>query len=248
MHKKEKIVVLVHILKTGGSTLRSIIKKQYQPEEIAILDFLDKPAIKSEFERRLNHHNIKCVLGHFDFGIHRFSEKQCSYITLLRDPVERVISDYYFIRRSKEHPLYSKVIKMNIEQFVNCEEIQWQISNLQTRVISGSTSRDLMLAQKNLKEHFSIAGITEMFNESLFLMSKQFNWNIQDFKRINVTENRPKRENISAHIIKQIEDKNKFDIELYNFAKRSLNEKIEQLGPLEKKELEKFLIRCQTRG
>ncbi|WP_026674516.1 hypothetical protein [Alkalihalobacterium bogoriense] len=61
------------------------------------------------------------------------------------------------------------------------EQYQSQLTNmnLQTRFLSGQlgyplTEQDLQKVVKNIETHFSVVGITEEFNESLFLMKQRF--------------------------------------------------------------------------
>jgi hypothetical protein len=106
----EKTVFFLHIPKCAGTTLtEEIIKKQFKPPQLIIfyeggtqvlIDRLKKMPGKEQKK-------IKCIAGHFAFGIHRFyTARPCTYITLLRDPVERVISHYYYVLRRNDHYLH----------------------------------------------------------------------------------------------------------------------------------------------
>ena len=46
--------------------------------------------------------------GHMLFGLHAILPQPATYITVVREPVDRVISSFYFMRNYKLHPLYWK--------------------------------------------------------------------------------------------------------------------------------------------
>lgn len=137
---------------------------------------LDNKQIGLELNQEKYEH-LQCIYGHFFFGIHQYIKKPSTYITFLREPIEQIISLYYFIRRSPNHGLYSLAQRLDLESFIteNNAAIQGQINNPQTRFVSGLISTpDLDTAKENLLQHFSIIGITERFDESLYLMKKIF--------------------------------------------------------------------------
>src|SRR5690625_7753957 len=85
------MLIFVHIPKTAGGSLISIISSQYNSHEIFRMGF---PEVNTA--TRLNN-NIKCVLGHTFYGQHEELGPHI-YITMLRDPIDRVISHYYYAK------------------------------------------------------------------------------------------------------------------------------------------------------
>ncbi|MFC3886616.1 sulfotransferase family 2 domain-containing protein [Bacillus songklensis] len=228
---KKKIAIFVHIPKTAGSTLRSILKKQYDSNEICFGN-------KEEMILKLNDlseeelEQIKCINGHILFGIHEhLSNRPYVYYTMLRDPVEHVISEYYYILREPHNMAHDKVKNMSFEEFITADEFKGRTSNRQTCFISGGRKKDLSIAKENLSNYFSVVGITEMFDESVFLIGQELGWkDISYKKRKNVTKNRPMRDEFPKHVIETIKKNNELDIELYNFGKHLLEKKIQNLS------------------
>src|SRR5438105_758705 len=64
---------------------------------------------------------IRVFKGHMLFGLHEVLPQPATYITVLRDPIERTLSAYYFMRSYKLHPMYWKFKreKWTLEDFVN---------------------------------------------------------------------------------------------------------------------------------
>lgn len=221
---KDSVLIFVHIPKTAGASFTQIIRANYSPYEVFSVS---NPKINTMNE--INE-NIKCVLGHNYFGQHQ-TVKSPVYVTMLRDPVERIVSHYYY----KKEILKDNKIN-SLKEFVNMEKY----SNLQTRFITGDKP-DVDQAIHNLKT-FEFFGITEMFNQSLFLMNKTFKWEdtIQYTKK-NVNTKKPTNENLPKEVIKQIEKANLLDIQLYKWAKENFEHRIQTLDKNSKIEMEKWL-------
>lgn len=242
-NKTNKLVIYMHIPKTGGGTLNSILKKQYQETEVVRNGGFwgDKARWKNHFSDK-EMQNLQCIRGHFPFGIHEQFPKTSTYCTMLRHPVERVISLYYHIVTSPQNRMYQKAKNLNIKQFLEKDVFNIQTKNLQTRQVSGGGSPDLQLAKENLKTYFSVVGITEMYNESLFIMSQELGWdnlNI-NYKKKHVNPNRLTKDQLSEDVIDLIKKNNQLDMELYQFAKQALEEKINNLDSVTKQKLENF--------
>lgn len=214
---KDKVLIFIHIPKTAGAALTNIICEQYDPHEVFSLSdpILNRVNNVSEISA-----NTKCILGHNYYGQHT-NLGPFFYVTMLRDPVERVISHYYYIKYVIKDNEFTDMY--NLKEFAQLEEFQ----NLQTRFI---TDNKLHLEQAidNLK-NFAFFGITEMFRESLLLMEKRLGWEGIQYKELNKNEKKPKKESISKETIKQIEKANLLDIELYQWARENFKSRLEEI-------------------
>lgn len=234
--KKEtaKVIIFLHLAKTGGYTLNSIISKQYDDNYDIIKPFTTRipwPEYLQEEEKK----RLEVLSGHFHFGIHKqLPQKKFTYITLIRNPIERIISFYYYIRNYKIHPEHHIFNQISLYEFVTKERsfnktLNQRTFNHQTRILSGTNNYDLKAAKKNLENYFSIVGISERFDETLYVMEKKLGWKIDSYKKKNVTPNRPSVQEISEEIIDTIKKKNQKDIELYQFANKLLDKHLQQL-------------------
>ncbi len=207
--------------KTAGTTLKSIIGRNI---DSSVNYHVYEPDQKREITlKQLSQKKVSCIQGHFPFGIHNYFNSPFTYITMLREPTQRIISEYYFIRSIPWHEQHEEVIKMSLDDY----QKQTSKMNLQTRLISGSldhplTNIHLEQAKNNIEKYFSIVGITEMFNESLYLMKKRFGWNRTSYRKLNITKNKPQIEKLSPKTIAVINNNNHLDRELYHFAKQRL--------------------------
>ena len=252
-------VIFLHIQKTGGTTLHSIVSRQYPKSSVCTLNSanidtsiregMDKFKNRSEQERL----HLRCLKGHMSFGLHEYMLGPATYFTFLRHPVDRIISLYYWVLTAPRNPLYSKVVStsMTLEEFVT-SGISSELDNGQTRLLTGVKRVDsvyghepissdmLELVKQNIKNRFAVVGLIERFDESLVLLRRRFGWgNILYVKR-RVARARPSLAEISSKTIELIKRHHELDIELYQFASQRFEAQIRQQGQSFQRELRNF--------
>jgi hypothetical protein len=220
----KEAVIFLHLPKTAGTTLNRLIEWEYPLSEIYSVDpvFFEWSAarlhkLSSERLRR-----TRMFKGHMVFGLHKVLPQPATYITVLRDPVDRVISAYYFMRSYKLHPLYWKLRLQNytLDDFVR----RSRRDNVQSKIIAGAVyeepcTREIVeRAKYNLRHHFSVVGLSARLEESLALMKLRFGWKLSSYSSFNVTRSRPKKRDLPEATLDLIHQKNAFDIELYECA------------------------------
>lgn len=231
MNKK---LIFLHIPKAGGLTMRSIIERNFPAHLIHHVDgspgSAERFARLPEEERRA----VKVLRGHMPFGLHKDMCAPADYITLLRHPVERIISLYHYIRMIPENQFYTEVVgrRMSLDDFA-AGSIS-QVINHQTRLISGReddfTVAALRTAKENLSRHFTVAGLNERFDESLVLFKRRVGLGNIYYVKQNVTKNRPPRREVPRSTVRLIEKRNELDLDLYEFAAREFEELVAAEG------------------
>lgn len=228
--RRNQTLICIRIPKTGGGTLREIVWRQYEKnacyrfasgwddDDLGPVDELKNlPDTQKE--------GITAIEGHIPFGVHEYLPQPSAYITTLRDPVDLVISLYYYIRRVP-HVLnhYYQVKNMSLQDFV-CSGMP-STENMQTRYLRGTDAlfgqplsfEDLETVKKNLQDRFAIVGLLERFDETLILFRRAFGWRNVFYVKKNVTRNRPSKKAIPRNIVAAIEKRNELDMELYRYA------------------------------
>jgi hypothetical protein len=216
-------LIFLHIPKTAGTTLNRIIEWQYSPFAIFTMDPYRIRATANRFKRlsEARRRRMRVVRGHLLYGIHEFLPQGATYVTMLREPVARVLSAYYFVLRRPLHPLHWKLKRERLS-VEDCLRLFPYRQNTQCRFIAGvedtstGDERLLDIAKENLTKSFSVVGISERFEESLMLMAKAFDWEIPFYENRKVSKTRPQ---IDPGVVEMIRDHNRFDLELYEFGK-----------------------------
>jgi hypothetical protein len=251
---KQKSLIFLHIPKAAGSTLHKIIARQYASDSIYSIDGLRVHESIAEFKQlpEAKRSEIKVLKGHMRFGLHEYLPQPSTYITILRDPVERIISHYYYVLRSPEHYLYEQVTSrnMSLTDYI-CSGITKELNNSQTRLLCTKAALEtyeqgskeiLESAKKNIQEKFAVVGLAEKFDETLILLKRNFKWNLPFYIKANITKDRPLKNDISQETLKIIEQYNELDVELYEFISKKFQKIITQSGALFEMELKQLQL------
>jgi len=243
--KKDDILYYLHIPKTAGTTLISLIDSNFNRKNevlgIHAWKFLI-PKLPLDFS------NYRFVRGHYGIGFYRLLPKKPIYITILREPTDLIVSMYKMLQRQRvEAERYSIPQDKTISELITDPKIldmkdtltHWigidqdvlsftkdmdlnQIADFQPEEHEAFLSPDmsdeelLKTAKQNLAE-FAWVGILERFEESMFLLHYQFGWKpIRDTRRRNVA---PKDLNdLNDAAKKQLGEWTKLDRDLYKYG------------------------------
>jgi hypothetical protein len=239
----DRILLFLHLPKVGGATLNKIIFENcrsaasgsdeklllfsgvcwfpgagfYKPRDLEMYQYI-LPVLRRP--------DLRAVVGHFWYGLHEYVPHRTVYSTMLRDPVERILSLYH-------HARWKKQVESSLEDFVATPPFR-EVDNDQTRRICGvepdigqCTPAMLEKAKHHLRRDFAVVGLTERFEETVLLLSKALGWTGELARpRGNVSRNRVQREELTASVRDRILERNALDVELYGYAAALMDEAI----------------------
>lgn len=214
--KKYKLELLsLHIPKTAGTSFRNILKVVYGENAVVRFDINNKGVVRlnQEFYTNKNLPQAKVIHGHFtykDINTQFDLPEDIQKITWLRNPVERVISNYFYLESRLKTLLNEEQNNLNILSKMQRSLIEYardEINrNRQSKFLSGITL-----------EEFDFVGIQEDFENDLIEISKTLKWKkLPNILHQNKTP--VKKNHLDIEIIKEIERLNQNDLELYKNA------------------------------
>lgn len=227
-------LIFLHVPKAGGNSFLDFLLPNFPveqrfdvnkglnyPKRLAELEHLDEDQKRS----------IELVYGHLPFGVHRWLPQPCRYITVLRDPIDRVVSHYYFVKEQPAHPLYGQVVdqQMSLAEYAK-SGLSGELNNGMTRLICGQEASDslrghgpchdsdLQTAIQHLEQHFEVVGLLESLTATQRLLSKRYQWPMQNPVQRNKTGHRQQVNELSAADRAAISEENELDLQLYRWA------------------------------
>jgi len=245
-----EILIHLHIPKTGGTSLNSMVQHAFANTEISDTMFIGSEHYNGlglapyELCRQRfasyaadDLQRIRYVTGHLPMGLHRAFDRTAKYFTVIRHPVDRVISDFFF-RIQDNEPYVKDGELLRFEEYVE-SRYDVYLRDYQVRVISGCPElegtrpqlgmqtpgpaverRHLEEAKRNIERHFLAVAPLEKMTELALLIRRIYGWPMRrlltEYKAR--TKQRPRMNEVSPRVIAMIEDCNSHDLELYEWV------------------------------
>lgn len=234
--------VFLHIPKASGTTIRTIISREYGAAGTVYYEpesehFAHRDDPESFLRTRLADPEVRLITGHLRYGIHEFLRKPCRYFSMVRDPIERALSEYFYAFAYPTHRYREQIISggMSFVDFLGAETppATGVISHFLSGWFRGQHS-SAEVARFHLQNCLMTVGISERFDESLLLIARDLGWRPPLYLLRNVTrldENvRERRRRASEDAKANVRGQFAGDYLVYEEANRMLTSRIDALG------------------
>ncbi len=237
-------IIFVHVAKCGGTALANYLHNMLEPcREIRNnITFLEK--CPTEYV-----HSMDFIYGHLSWK-HLQKRKPGAFVfTMLRDPVDRVLSNYFFIRtldntgRKPQYPVFVAACQnLQLHELVREDhpQIRYWISNYMARQLSRQNDEMAICPPSQLAREaienlrlYDHVGIHEDFAASLNILQFMLNWPfVESLPQTNVTENRVRLDEIDPETAAAIRSINTADVALYDHVAKEHRRRCDVLRPL----------------
>jgi hypothetical protein len=236
--RRRPLTVFIHIPKTAGTTLSGVLQTNCPPDAFWRLGNVFKGSAGAD-EGKLAQiqasgpklawktRTMHVLAGHFPFGVREYLPADARYITLLRDPVARTLSQYS-----------GALAEEAIPRDASFEDVlaagTYIYDNLQTRMLCGDiapfgpvTDEMLERAKENLRTEFLAFGLVDRFDESLVLFQRRLG-----LRSILYVDQRvaSRSRKVRDGFVEIAESFNRYDIELYRWACEHFDDELEGEG------------------
>ncbi len=228
-------VVFSHVPKTGGTTLEAVLGKHHTPMHTVHINAPDLLRLPGLLQAKKNPPSLIC--GHHPMhGLlyQLLPAAPLIHITLLRDPVDRVISHYNYVSKRSDHPMHARTRSMSFAAFI--EDPHWvEARNGQARRLvgalhDGATMSDpdlLQQATEVLQQAFTATLVTELFDPGLLLLQKWLGLQDVHYRRLNTSAPRIAREELQPQTLQRLQQLNAVDAALHAHARQTLQSLID---------------------
>ena len=219
-------LIFIHLPKTAGTSLRRTIQKNYPSRELFFI-YNRNPRFNTMDDLRgfkaEDFAKYKIIMGHFPFNRKIFPFNDRRFVTIVREPIQRVISYHRHVMGRDEWR--GREISL-IEYMQTSDEIQLQ--NHQTRLLAGMkrnpvTEKHLEQAIKNIEKYFLHAGTSERFADTVDCLHDLLGWRKKKVFYENVSPNQQATtDNYSEDILEKLRDINEYDFKLHKYVTNRL--------------------------
>lgn len=220
-------------------TVREILTTRLRAEEV--LHIAAPNSINEEFSHE---EKVKFIHGHINITqVEHLSPKREVY-TFLRDPLERAISEYNFIKGSnylisdlppEQAELIEKIKSTSLDDYLTSTQkgIRGRVQNTQLFYLSG----DVFNPNLSLSERFEIAcktlddckfvGIVEEMDDSIALLAiiEQLPPSTPAIRNPSQREHKP----ISPDAVEIFKERNEYEYKIYEYAKDKMRSDLQRL-------------------
>jgi hypothetical protein len=229
--------IFIHIPKTAGSSFASELSDLRRPYRNIHVDYEDKITphdlkLDRAVDQFINDSRatpFRACSGHISMRhVSRLREAfpRSKVVSILRNPVERVISDFRYAR-TPAHPPYKEFIRQfpTIESYVDSPASQ----NKMFKFLAPDS--DIRMAElfEFLDESVSFVGLTEMYPMSFNIVMQLFGLNRLPTSHKRKTEPTKYNQVVrTPELLKRIKDANARDFAMFRFVKERLLSRREQ--------------------
>jgi hypothetical protein len=242
------VLVFEHIPKTAGTTLRQVLRRRYGDGLLTHFKVSDPQSRLDNLAALIRSGRPpRALISTVGYGLQERlpGDLRYAHFTLLRNPVQRTISNYYYSLQIGEvhegvtllefcsgDPAVVDATRATNRQTAFLASRNW---NYQTGFLSGLRAAQLLdgrpfnpadydealleRAKHNL-DAFVVPGLVERFDETLLLLGHTLGWPLRTlrFVKTNKGTRRPKRLALSAEEEAALQAANVLDLALYRYA------------------------------
>jgi hypothetical protein len=251
MTPDQPIIIFQHIGKTAGTTLANVLTRLYPAEDV----YVTGPDPRERMRELLamppsKRNSYRLIHGHMSFGLHHHLDRPARYVTMLREPLDRLISDFWFQKQKQGAGEDLDVQVDDFQRHIRAFE-STKLDNYYVRWLCGlpgdveaykgpsfevGTVDDRLFerARSNLERHFLFVGVSDLFGQSALLLGRALRRRVYWWVSHNRTRRRPRRSQIDPSVADRFTELNRYDYQLYYLARSRVAQAWERLGTTER--------------
>jgi hypothetical protein len=214
----DRPLFFVHIPRTGGATLKRLLEDVYGARQ-TLLDLHKYDRAGVDVGR------YRVIEGHVGMRTGLDMAGAPNMMTILREPVARVVSQARHIRRFSKQPRHEVLMRGNVPVGELFDQVG-ELSNGQTKQLAGRLARGTAKPSDTPTATYiidSVAfGLTEQYDTSMVLLAERFGLQLPSFGISNASLPTGDDDLRSPEFREMAADRNQLDHELWDHARNVL--------------------------
>lgn len=219
-------MIFIHIPKAAGSTLIYALKQMYGRDQVWVRPGqgwpMDAPSDAP--------HNVRVWAGHMAYDAEWDVSSSSVTIALLRDPVERMASAYFYLCKRPRNPLHNYASACTLEEFLLSPPSDPEFDNGQVRrLVDGGSQFSLQECKEaHLEDIITrwrngdlLLGVTEQLDASLLHFRDSLSWPPPYYWTQNQHRDRPGLD-VGRNVRENVEHRNALEVRLHRLVQDSL--------------------------
>lgn len=221
MNFVERPLVFIHIPKTAGTTFSQILQAAFQGQGRLQVQRLGPEALA----RVAADTDCPFFAGHVSYRQTQAAfagvARRPHYVTVLRDPIQRVLSAYSYARENREakrwHPLASR---HDIDEFIAvvAEKHPQFLVGHQCRFVAAEKGADAKAAFQALRGNFGLVGLQKDLEGFMRRLERQMDLHLPRLPPQNRSEKRISLDQLSAGTLRILRETTEKDRQLYDLT------------------------------
>jgi hypothetical protein len=235
--KNPRRVLFDHLPKCAGTTINEYLLSHY-PRRLVFRTNGRHPmesVIKFQSLPKNSRYGFHLIIGHLTNRLLDYIHPDIITLTVFREPIDRIISHYFFVRRDQNHYLHDQVSRMNIklEDYAS-SGLRNELCNWYTCYFSGFSIEEAEMkpgesvnrAAQHIFNNYSIIGFQHDLPRVIEKLKSEANlYNFFQNPISNKTNGRITIEEVPDKTRKTIAEVNFLDVSLHALLKNKLGEK-----------------------
>lgn len=210
-------LVFVHVPKCAGTTFRHALR-QWFGAGLLIFDSHDEQALSAQVRDR--DPPVSAIAGHFTFGVQRAVPGPHVLVSLVRDPVDRLVSFYRHVRDAADHPLHGAA-STTLDRFYDFTRSdprgRRQTEAIQCYFLSGT--RTFEEARAVIGAHYAVVAPIEAYATFVERCALILDRPAVETAPRNISPPDPELDDAKAALASRIRHDHVEDVRLYDYVK-----------------------------